>query len=95
MGPVGQFPRASHRFWRIPRRLSIGTRPQQRVTRKATYGRPKLPRRLAARAAAASGDKAAALATYADLLRVWQQADANLPELREARVYLEQANSKP
>jgi tetratricopeptide (TPR) repeat protein len=44
-----------------------------------------------ARAAVASGDKAKAAAAYADLLRVWQQADANLPELREAREYLGQA----
>lgn len=42
-----------------------------------------------ARAAAASGEMATATTAYADLLRVWQQADANLPELREARAYLE------
>jgi tetratricopeptide (TPR) repeat protein len=46
-----------------------------------------------ARAAAASGDKPAALAAYADFLRVWQQADADLPELREARAYLGQVKS--
>ena len=44
-----------------------------------------------ARAAATSGDKAAAITAYTDLLRVWQQADANVPALREARAYLEQA----
>jgi tetratricopeptide (TPR) repeat protein len=49
----------------------------------------------AARAAAASADKATALTAYADLLRVWQPADANLPELGEARAYLEQAKNKP
>jgi tetratricopeptide (TPR) repeat protein len=48
-----------------------------------------------ARAAAASGDKTTALAAYTDLLRVWQQADASLPELGEARTYLEQAKNKP
>jgi tetratricopeptide (TPR) repeat protein len=46
-----------------------------------------------ARAAAASGDKPTALAAYADLLRIWQQADADLPELREARTYLGPAKS--
>ena len=44
-----------------------------------------------ARAAEAGGDKAAAITAYTDLLRVWQQADANVPALREARAYLEQA----
>jgi tetratricopeptide (TPR) repeat protein len=44
-----------------------------------------------ARAAAATNDKPAALAAYANLLRIWQQADADLPELREARAYLGQA----
>jgi tetratricopeptide (TPR) repeat protein len=45
----------------------------------------------AARAAAASGEKTKAATAYADLLRVWQQADATLPELREAREFLGQA----
>ncbi len=45
-----------------------------------------------ARAAAQSGDKAGAVAAYTKFLRIWQQADANLPELREAREYLGQAN---
>lgn len=43
-----------------------------------------------ARAFAAAGDAAAAAAAYADFLHVWQQADADLPELREARAYLQQ-----
>lgn len=47
-----------------------------------------------ARAAAGSGDKARAVMAYADLLRMWQQADANLPELREARAYTDQARSR-
>lgn len=46
----------------------------------------------AARAAAQSGDKAGAVAAYAKLLEQWQQADENLPELREAREYLKKAN---
>jgi tetratricopeptide (TPR) repeat protein len=41
-----------------------------------------------ARAAAQSGDKATALATYTKLLDQWNQADADLPELREARDYV-------
>ena len=43
-----------------------------------------------ARAAAQSGDTATARATYTKLLDQWKQADANLPELREARDYLKQ-----
>jgi tetratricopeptide (TPR) repeat protein len=41
-----------------------------------------------ARAAAQNGDTATARATYAKLLDQWKQADANLPELREARDYV-------
>ncbi len=41
-----------------------------------------------ARAAAQSGDKTTAVATYTKLLDQWKQADADLPELREARDYL-------
>jgi tetratricopeptide (TPR) repeat protein len=42
----------------------------------------------AARAAAQSGDKAAAVLAYAKFLEQWQQADEGLPELREAREYV-------
>jgi tetratricopeptide (TPR) repeat protein len=42
----------------------------------------------AARAAAQRGDKAAALTAYAKLLEQWQQADAGLPELREAQEFM-------
>lgn len=45
----------------------------------------------AARAAAKSGDMAGAKSVYAKLLEQWQQADKGLPELREAREYLQQA----
>jgi predicted Zn-dependent protease len=41
-----------------------------------------------ARAEAAAGKKTAAHATYTRLLAIWQQADADLPELREAREYV-------
>ena len=44
----------------------------------------------AARAAAQSGDSAAARAAYTKLLEQWKQADDGLPELREARQYLDQ-----
>ena len=45
----------------------------------------------AARAAAKSGDTRAALAAYSKLAQQWNQADANLSELREAQDYLKQA----
>jgi tetratricopeptide (TPR) repeat protein len=48
----------------------------------------------AARAAAQMGDKAGALLAYSDLLRVWQQADAQLPDLREARDYVAQTKAQ-
>lgn len=41
-----------------------------------------------ARAEAAAGDKSAARLTYAKLLEFWKDADATLPELREAREYV-------
>jgi tetratricopeptide (TPR) repeat protein len=45
----------------------------------------------AARAAAKSGDQAAARAMYQKFLAQWQQADADLPELKEAKDYLKQS----
>lgn len=42
----------------------------------------------AARAAAQSGDQATAAAMYSKFLEQWKQADADLPELREARGFL-------
>jgi tetratricopeptide (TPR) repeat protein len=72
-------------------------KPQEAATAFATalVRQPNRARSLlgAARAAAASGNKTAALAAYAELLTVWQQADADLPELREARAFLAQAKS--
>ncbi len=44
----------------------------------------------AARAAAKSGDRAAASSLYQKFLAQWQQADADLPELKEAKDYLKQ-----
>jgi tetratricopeptide (TPR) repeat protein len=45
----------------------------------------------AARAAKESGDQRGALKAYNDLLRVWQRADSQLAEVREARGFVEQA----
>jgi tetratricopeptide (TPR) repeat protein len=45
----------------------------------------------AARAAARSGDTQGAAHTYAQFAQQWQQADTQLPELREARDYAQQA----
>ncbi|MFQ5451866.1 MAG: hypothetical protein ACE5E9_14670 [Nitrospinaceae bacterium] len=43
----------------------------------------------AARAAAESGDREGAIGRYAKFLAVWAQADPDLPELSEARSYIE------
>jgi tetratricopeptide (TPR) repeat protein len=48
----------------------------------------------AARAAAQSGDAKYAAEIYSALLRQWQQADAQLAELREAQDYLKQASAR-
>jgi tetratricopeptide (TPR) repeat protein len=48
----------------------------------------------AARAYAIAGDKARAIEFYTNFLRAWQQADANLPELREAREFIGQATAR-
>jgi tetratricopeptide (TPR) repeat protein len=48
----------------------------------------------AARAAARGGDRRGATEAYTSLLRVWRQADADLPELREARDYVGQAGGR-
>jgi len=44
-----------------------------------------------ARAQAKAGASADATAAYSDFLKIWKQADAGLPELAEARGYLQQA----
>jgi tetratricopeptide (TPR) repeat protein len=48
----------------------------------------------AARAAAQSGDKARATELYTNFLRVWQHADPNQTELREAREFIGQAGGQ-
>ena len=47
----------------------------------------------AARAAAKSGDPQGAARAYAQFSRQWQQADAKVPELREAQSYLKRAGA--
>ena len=49
----------------------------------------------AARAAAQTGNHAAAAAAYTTLLEQWKQADESLPELREARDYLKSKTIGP
>ena len=46
-----------------------------------------------ARAAAQAGDKVAAEASYKQLLAQWQQADPELPELKEAKDYLKDSSA--
>lgn len=48
----------------------------------------------AARAAAAGGDKEAAAERYKNFLKIWEQADPALPELREAKNYLKSQNAR-
>lgn len=48
----------------------------------------------AARAAAQSGDRRGAVDVYSQLLEVWAQADAEMPELHEVREYVDQAGEK-
>ncbi|MGH9841851.1 MAG: tetratricopeptide repeat protein [Blastocatellia bacterium] len=47
-----------------------------------------------ARAAAQSGAKTTAVEIYTKLLGIWKQADANLPEMREAREFVGQASAR-
>jgi tetratricopeptide (TPR) repeat protein len=48
----------------------------------------------AARAAARSGDQKGAAEIYSAFLKQWQQADSQLPELREAQEYLKQTSAR-
>ena len=48
----------------------------------------------AGRAAAASGDRSGALTAYSNLAKIWAQADAQLPEVREIRDYLARAGMR-
>jgi cytochrome c-type biogenesis protein CcmH/NrfG len=48
----------------------------------------------AARAAARAGDQKSAAEIYSAFLKQWQQADSQLPELREAQEYLKQQSAQ-
>jgi hypothetical protein len=48
----------------------------------------------AARAAARCDGRAGAVGAYTQFLQQWQQGDAPLPELREARTYRQQAGAQ-
>ena len=48
----------------------------------------------AARAAAKNGEAKTAAEIYAAFLKQWQQADAGLPELREAQEFLKQSSAR-
>jgi hypothetical protein len=47
-----------------------------------------------ARAAVQRGDRAGAAEAYGKLLEVWAQADSELPALKEARDYMQQASAR-
>jgi tetratricopeptide (TPR) repeat protein len=73
-------------------------RPKEAVEQFATSLRrhPNRARSLlgAARAAARSGDTQGAAKLYSQFAQQWQQADAQLPELREARDYSKQVSAR-
>jgi hypothetical protein len=62
----------------------------------ALYRHPNRARAIlgAARAAARHGDQAGAIRAYRQFLQQWQQGEAALPELHEARAYLQQAGAQ-
>jgi tetratricopeptide (TPR) repeat protein len=78
--------------------LLAAGRPKEAAAQFATalLRQPNRARSLlgAARAAAASGDAKGATAAYSRFLKQWQQADPQLPELREAQDYLKQASAR-
>lgn len=88
-GPPSSFKPSHELFGEI---LLAANRPAEAAAQfeKALIRHPNRPVSLAgrARAAAAKGDTRAARASFAQLLQTWQQADRDLPELREARDYL-------
>lgn len=78
--------------------LLSGNRPKEAAQQfeKALLRQPNRARSLlgAARAAAGAGDTKAALEAYSKVVKQWSQADANLPERREAQDYLKQASAR-
>lgn len=88
-GPPGVIKPANELFGEI---LLKAGKPQEATAqfKAALLRQPNRARALLgmARAAAQSGDKAAASAAYARFLDQWQLADKDLPELKEAREYV-------
>ena len=88
-GPPGSIKPAHELFGEL---LLRADKPEQAAEqfRTSLLRQPNRARSLlgAARAAAKTGDRAGAEAIYEKLLAQWQQADADLPELKEAREYL-------
>ena len=70
---------------RLPRAMGVATFATLFAGRQPNRARSLLG---AARAAAQAGDRAGAAATYAKLVEQWNQADPELPELREAREFV-------
>jgi len=91
-GPPGLIKPSHEMFGEI---LLSANRPKEAAQQfeKSLLRQPNRARSLlgAARAAAAAGDTKAALEAYSRIVKQWSQADANLPERREAQDYLKQA----
>jgi tetratricopeptide (TPR) repeat protein len=91
-GPPGLIKPSHEMFGEI---LLSANRPKEAAQQfeKSLLRQPNRARSLlgAARAAAAAGDTKAALEAYSTIVKQWSQADANLPERREANDYLKQA----
>ncbi|HXU35162.1 MAG TPA: hypothetical protein VN937_02280 [Blastocatellia bacterium] len=91
-GPPGLIKPSHELFGEI---LLSANRPKEAAQQfeKALLRQPNRARSLlgAARAAAGAGDTRAALEAYSKVVRQWNQADASLPERREAQDYLKQA----
>ncbi len=91
-GPPGLIKPSHELFGEI---LLSADRPKEAAQQfeKSLLRQPNRARSLlgSARAAAKSGDTKAALEAYSKLVKQWSQADANLPERREAQDYLKQA----
>lgn len=94
-GPPGLIKPSHELFGEI---LLSANRPKEAAQQfeKALLRQPNRARSLlgAARAAAAAGDTKAALEAYSKVVKQWNQADANLPERREAQDYLKQAAAR-
>src|SRR5258708_7274094 len=91
-GPPGLIKPSHELFGEI---LLSANRPKEAAQQfeKALLRQPNRARSLlgAARAASGAGDTKAALEAYSKIVKQWNQADANLPERREAQDYLKQA----